>query len=183
MDPYTIRDWEEERGDNTIPATYADMSEFLQRKVTTISATQLRKTSHGNMLINFEKGTTKLSKETKVLTATTTQECGLCGGDHNAGRCEIMLKLSQPEERRKLVDKYHLCFNCLKPGHIVRQCPSSNVCRSCKDRHHTSLHDHKRKFTSDKITSNEIPTKKPQSSNLTNNDEIDDNCKMNSEIY
>ncbi|XP_064386059.1 uncharacterized protein LOC135334711 [Halichondria panicea] len=34
-----------------------------------------------------------------------------------------------------------LCLNCLRPGHIVRNCVSNNRCRKCQKSHHTLLHN------------------------------------------
>ncbi|XP_065902449.1 uncharacterized protein [Dysidea avara] len=34
------------------------------------------------------------------------------------------------------------CFICLRRGHLSRECKSTGRCRTCKDRHHTSICDH-----------------------------------------
>ncbi len=33
-----------------------------------------------------------------------------------------------------------LCMNCLRPGHFVRRCTSTQRCRRCQKSHHTLLH-------------------------------------------
>ncbi len=33
-----------------------------------------------------------------------------------------------------------LCLNCLKPGHLSKQCSSLNRCRKCQKPHHTLIH-------------------------------------------
>lgn len=38
------------------------------------------------------------------------------------------------------IKNHELCMNCLKPGHFVRQCPSTHKCRKCQKPHHTLLH-------------------------------------------
>ena len=45
---------------------------------------------------------------------------------------------SLPHEQKTLLVKNHkMCFNCLKPGHFVGQCPSD---QRCKKPHHSLLH-------------------------------------------
>ena len=52
------------------------------------------------------------------------------------------MKVVDPKERLKVVLKNRLCYNCLKTGHGAMGCPmSNNRCRTCRDCHHTSLHD------------------------------------------
>ena len=53
-----------------------------------------------------------------------------------------------PEFRAKPRDKMvhilrsnGLCLNCLKPGHFVKNCPSSNRCKKCQRSHHTLIHE------------------------------------------
>ena len=38
------------------------------------------------------------------------------------------------------VKSHHICLNCLKPGHYVRECGSLHRCRTCQKPHHTLLH-------------------------------------------
>ena len=39
-----------------------------------------------------------------------------------------------------IVRKNRLCHNCLKPGHLVRQCSCIHRCKLCQGPHHLSLH-------------------------------------------
>ena len=48
---------------------------------------------------------------------------------------------SLPHEHKTLLVKNHkMCFNCLKPGHFVSQCPSNQRCKKCQRRHYSLLH-------------------------------------------
>lgn len=40
----------------------------------------------------------------------------------------------------KLVIKNKMCLNCLNTNHQVNDCRSKNICRTCKAKHHSSLH-------------------------------------------
>ncbi|XP_051157988.1 uncharacterized protein LOC127279591 [Leptopilina boulardi] len=124
MDSRTRRDWEQElRGEDKIP-TYDEVESFLQRKVWALKTTESSKGEHGArvMAVSTSKGT-----------------CSLCGDQHYLGHCAD-LKTQYPEQRKKVVTQLKLCFNCLRSGHMVRECLSKSRCQECKAPHHTLLH-------------------------------------------
>ena len=61
--------------------------------------------------------------------------CCYCNGDHNPSLCETVTSVN---ERQKILRRHGRCYNCLRKGHIVRECKSSS-CKVCKAKHHTSL--------------------------------------------
>jgi len=65
-----------------------------------------------------------------------------CGGNHvRQEDCAELMKLS-PQERSEAVKCARRCYNCLKTGHMVRDCRSQHACKveGCRKRHHTILH-------------------------------------------
>ncbi|XP_058128334.1 uncharacterized protein LOC131291478 [Anopheles ziemanni] len=46
-----------------------------------------------------------------------------------------------PRERSNTAQRAGLCFNCLRKGHQLRECPSKRKCYKCQRRHHTLLHE------------------------------------------
>uniref|UniRef100_A0ABD2W0V1 CCHC-type domain-containing protein n=1 Tax=Trichogramma kaykai TaxID=54128 RepID=A0ABD2W0V1_9HYME len=62
----------------------------------------------------------------------------------NYERCDAFARLSLAD-KRALVASSRLCFNCLRPGHETRLCPSGSTCQICRATHHTVLHDRSRK--------------------------------------
>ncbi|XP_074041972.1 uncharacterized protein [Leptinotarsa decemlineata] len=64
--------------------------------------------------------------------------CPNCKNPHFISECSDFKKLSI-KNRLERAKQRGLCINCLKPGHLVRQCRSSS-CKICKSRHHTMLH-------------------------------------------
>ena len=46
------------------------------------------------------------------------------------------------KERADTIKAARRCFNCLRTGHMVRDCKSQYACRieGCQRRHHTILH-------------------------------------------
>ncbi|CAB0037513.1 unnamed protein product [Trichogramma brassicae] len=55
--------------------------------------------------------------------------CVQCNGDHYVGHCSSFTSL-EPRERKSVVLRSHLCFNCLRPGHSARICPSRSTCQA-----------------------------------------------------
>ena len=45
-----------------------------------------------------------------------------------------------PDKRMDVVRDIHLCINCLKSGHLAKQCLSSQVCKKCRGSHLSLLH-------------------------------------------
>ena len=67
-------------------------------------------------------------------------ECPFKDGQHPIWTCEKFKSL-KVNERREHVQKFRLCFNCLKPGHMSKDC-RSRTCSvpSCGRRHNRLLH-------------------------------------------
>lgn len=76
----------------------------------------------------------------RLLTVSTSQgSFSLCGHQHYISHCPEFKK-NNPEERNKSITQFNLCFNCLRNGHIFRECPSKSKCQECKASHHTLFH-------------------------------------------
>ncbi|XP_055839162.1 uncharacterized protein LOC129907116 [Episyrphus balteatus] len=67
--------------------------------------------------------------------------CPKCSGAHPLFKCQLFKTLPVPE-RRKLVLRAKLCFNCMHDGHQTSSCSSTYRCHYCNDKHHSSLHQH-----------------------------------------
>ncbi|XP_057292541.1 uncharacterized protein LOC130621249 [Hydractinia symbiolongicarpus] len=66
--------------------------------------------------------------------------CSYCKGSYNSKRCTVVTDVTA---RKQIIRAKNRCFNCLKSGHLVRNCNSKNTCFKCKGRHHISLCDAK----------------------------------------
>ncbi|XP_011860319.1 PREDICTED: uncharacterized protein LOC105557635 [Vollenhovia emeryi] len=113
-------------------ATLNDLTDFLEKRCTMLEMTDRGKGKTESGAANSKKAEKKL-----VMTATTTS-CGLCKRSHLLFKCDKFLKLS-PNERYQQARQLKLCTNCLKEGHIGRECRSS-ACRKCSKKHNTLLH-------------------------------------------
>ncbi|KAL5238639.1 hypothetical protein ACI65C_006049 [Semiaphis heraclei] len=72
------------------------------------------------------------------ITNENRAKCIICNTEHFLFQC-MKFKQLTVEERRDLVFKNRLCFNCLRADHQVRHCKSSS-CTQCDKRHNTLLH-------------------------------------------
>uniref|UniRef100_A0A1B0C8T2 CCHC-type domain-containing protein n=1 Tax=Lutzomyia longipalpis TaxID=7200 RepID=A0A1B0C8T2_LUTLO len=73
------------------------------------------------------------------LVTTNPQEQGSQAGRHKPHQCPTFLAKT-PAERRNAVYTLKLCWNCMKPNHFTKDCPSG-ACRQCGKKHNTLLHD------------------------------------------
>ncbi|KRY55050.1 hypothetical protein T03_8481 [Trichinella britovi] len=55
------------------------------------------------------------------LQVSVTDRCLVCRGSHQASDCPVIWKAARCQ-RRALMRKAGLCFHCLKPGHVAKEC-------------------------------------------------------------
>lgn len=65
-----------------------------------------------------------------------TPACYYCQQSHLASSCEVV---KTPEEKKRILRDAGRCFNCLRRGHVARQCRSKGKCTHCRGRHHSSI--------------------------------------------
>lgn len=68
--------------------------------------------------------------------------CPCCSSDHAIYKCEEFRKLCVSDRYCK-VKASGLCFNCLRRGHRTVDCKSEQLCKTCRRKHHSLLHDDK----------------------------------------
>ena len=77
---------------------------------------------------------------------TTNQvSCAYCSQSHPSASCRL---ISTVEDRKQALMKSGRCFNCLRRGHIGRDCLSSTKCNTFSGRHHISICAHSTRKTS-----------------------------------
>ena len=96
-----------------------------------------------------ESNSSRAQRNNKPITLTTSQShssnlsppppCVYCSNQHFIYHCPEFRKLTI-EQRSQTVRDKQLCFNCLRPNHIVSNCPSKSSCGSCGKRHNSLLH-------------------------------------------
>ncbi|XP_036340349.1 uncharacterized protein LOC118749656 [Rhagoletis pomonella] len=133
--PTTVqRHWNLSLSTSEIP-NLEELLKFLERRAhrlacDSVAAIVPRKI--GTALPDGRKGNRSLQTH---LAKAGEGTCVKCVGEHRIMRCRALLELG-PEERFKALKATDLCFNCLKRGHMTRQCPSGG-CKRCGRRHNT----------------------------------------------
>ncbi|XP_063394197.1 uncharacterized protein LOC134679240 [Cydia fagiglandana] len=148
LDLVTKREWEEHRNLLTGSPTLQQYIKFLNNRADLLE-------SLGNNNVNnsgYKTSKHKLhshnepQKTHNYLTATKNNAyrkpivCPYCKQDHFLFNCESFRKLDI-DNRIKNVNGYSVCKNCLRPGHLEKQCVLSH-CKYCKLKHNTLLHKH-----------------------------------------
>ena len=116
--------------------TLKDVVEFVDRAAAVVSDPV-----HGSASMRskrVEKTTTRVA-----YVATADVCCPICDdGEHSVPQCRKFLNMS-PNDRLDVALKNQICFMCLTPGHITRECSNPVKCqeRKCGQRHATMLHD------------------------------------------
>jgi len=82
-------------------------------------------------------------RNTNTFISTATFKCPMCRSSHALCKCGKFCN-SSLQERRTIVTKYHLCFNCMQEGHKACECTNRHYCKRCKKHHHTLLHQNRR---------------------------------------
>ena len=100
---------------------------FKQRKTHTFATTTSTKgTAQATSPVKAEspkKTEEKPQKEARSLS------CYCCGQQHKLSKCDEFLQKSYSEKRSVVRDK-QLCYPCLRPGHLIKECRSA--VESCK---------------------------------------------------
>ena len=81
-------------------------------------------------------------------------ECVYC--DENTHKGINCSKVKSHEERKKILAKKGLCFNCTGAQHRANDCKSKMRCQKCQRRHHTSICDQTEQFLGASSSSNII---------------------------
>ena len=67
---------------------------------------------------------------------STTPNCYYCQQSHFSGECGVV---TMPDERKQILRRSGRCYICLRKYHVSKDCRSSNRCRKCGGRHHSSV--------------------------------------------
>lgn len=140
LDSTTASEWQLLQTTNELP-TFCEMEKFLSKR---ISAYEVGAIAAGNVVRPIRpKGNQYKQTDGTVLFSNDSNrkgsKCVICAGFHRLYMCEQFNKMSIVE-RKAVVFKNHLCFNCLRSGHQLKNCLYSG-CPKCAQRHNSKLHD------------------------------------------
>ena len=69
-------------------------------------------------------------------TSSSGPTCSYCRQTHPSNACGVV---TQPEARKRILQRSGRCFVCLRRGHISCECRLNGKCSRCSGRHHISI--------------------------------------------
>ncbi|XP_049308578.1 uncharacterized protein LOC125777516 [Bactrocera dorsalis] len=138
LDKVTQAKWEESSSINELPS-WESLAAFLEHRCRTLENVEHALQTQAETFGKTGKTVSTHQRKSFVASNSLLGVCAFCGNaEHLNYNCQRFLNLT-PNIRQKEVKKLLLCLNCLKKGHQMRDCKSSN-CRKCHSKHHTLLH-------------------------------------------
>ena len=159
--------------------TYSQLSEFLTTRCRALESALSNRTIPPHQGITFGQATSRQQvqpirrNQSYATTWKTGSKCPKCSNeDHGLYACSSFKELDV-DRRRNFVQGAKLCFNCMRSGHISKDCPSQKKCRTCGKSHNTLLHVDKPPLTAFTYHK-EVSTveQNPQVTITTNNEQV-----------
>ncbi|XP_062539105.1 uncharacterized protein LOC134207398 [Armigeres subalbatus] len=136
LDSTTRRGWEECSSAKD-KDTVKDLLEFLHRRIQMLEALPPKPDLRRDT-VSQEKRKPIYQRASHNAVQYDSAKCPACSEIHGLHICSVFLKMPI-SNRESFLRSHSLCRNCLKGGHIARECSSRYSCRKCKSRHHTVM--------------------------------------------
>lgn len=146
--PHLLNQWKKYNRKKKSTPMYQVMVDFLKDQIECLGEEELTP----GAITTSKKGSYRPSATTTFQTRPEgqTMVCSLCEGTHFVAFCPQYLEKSL-EDRNEYVRSSRLCFNCLGSSHRSNECRNPKRCKTCKKRHHTTIHQNRSEETSDDI--------------------------------
>ncbi|XP_011700180.1 PREDICTED: uncharacterized protein LOC105457284 [Wasmannia auropunctata] len=141
LDSKSRREWENAISETTEPPSYSDLRQFLERLLHILESLQPIKPETGKADASPAK-TSETSTRQAARCTRAKRKISMAAAlfaDEIITSCDAY-QAKTAEERKKHVEKHHLCINYLGK-HKLSECASQRTCTSCNARHHSTLHD------------------------------------------
>lgn len=141
LDARSCKEWEMSLGSKTEYPTYKELDTFLANRIRALESMQLCNASYasGKQTSNSLPKAKRPSTFRAHVSTVAAKPCLLCNASHSLAQC-AQFKAKSPDDRRAVAKEHRCCFNCLKPGHMPRNCQVKQNCSVCHRRHHTLIH-------------------------------------------
>nr|CAI5819842.1 unnamed protein product [Callosobruchus analis] len=123
-----------------------DLSNFIKRRCQVLESLGIKSNESYKQQTNVSQGKSFNHKQkyeyktrTQLSYASTQVSCTFCKNSHIIYSCDNFIKLSSANKLAE-VKRRNLCINCLRNNHKTEDCVAI-LCRKCKHKHHTLLHD------------------------------------------
>lgn len=138
LDKITRREWETASSGN-VPQSYNMLEKFVTDRCQMLDAMPLKRSLQNENFI----ATKRIKSEGRTfMVRKSSLGCAACRGDHSLGVCN-RYRAKSLDEKLKMIKRFSLCYNCLKPNHTADQCRNRG-CFKCEGKHHTSIHREKK---------------------------------------
>ena len=139
LSPITRQEWEIATP-GTDQQTFNQLKTFLQNRCRALEASESvsRRQKDKRDKEETPKNANKTQPRTQVYTTSEETFYEFCGKKHKIFTCRTFKNISSSDKPDR-IKRHALCFNCLKPGHMLTACKSS-CCKHCGRRHHSLLH-------------------------------------------
>ena len=136
LDPTTAGEWQLLQTSKELPA-FKDIEAFLSKRIAAYEVGYISLRTEGKQ--NHHRGKTHDAKAffTKK-SESHSNKCVLCAAPHKLYACGQFNQMSVPE-RKDVINKFKLCFNCMNFGHQVTSCNYPG-CPQCGKKHNSKLH-------------------------------------------
>jgi len=140
MDPDSKILWEQSLQNSSIPLLKS-LFDFLEQRARALSTRDEESTKGKFNKVSVTNNIQQhKSRGSSNVHHASSSKCLFCNeSNHFYFKCQTCLQWSQAQ-RSEAVKKHGLCYNCIKSGHGVSQCPSAKSCKTCGSKHHTFLH-------------------------------------------
>ncbi|KMQ81972.1 hypothetical protein RF55_24618, partial [Lasius niger] len=139
LDSRSRREWETAVSGSAEPPSYETLKQFLERRLYTLEALSTARPDHGTNKSTGKSVNATAQSARAQSSRKPTSRCPLCQQDHYILHCSEYQQ-KQPRQRLEVISTKDLCLNCLGK-HLVTECQSKKSCMTCKERHHTTVHE------------------------------------------
>lgn len=172
LDSESVKLWEQQVGASKETPSWEQLSNFIITRMVSLQAYE--KSKGGKSVPENKQRSIKAHYQGKASNNETSDLsfCVFCKLKHKTTRCPTYNSKTVPQ-RRDLIIKHRLCFNCLKPHRSI-VCKSTNRCLKCARKHHTTIHDNRSqdKSTTATVTKTDTPTASTSVTDNQNNIQI-----------
>ena len=133
LDPTTMRDWQGSTWENRKVPLFEDMLDFLDLHVHDTKNSVCD-------IVKKHPTASNPGNTARSYTASVEDGCVECKKNNHPLYGWKALIASSPDKRMELVRDSCLCINCLKSGHMAKQCPSSQKCKKYRGSRYSLLH-------------------------------------------
>lgn len=139
LDFQTKQAFELEREEDVLP-TLSEFINFLEKRCFTLEALASNSSSDLKQKVTRYSHVASEGPKDKN-SASWVGICLYCKqNNHSIYKCIKFAKIAA-QQRKLFILKNRLCLNCFASQHMVSQCTSERVCKLCKQKHHSLLHD------------------------------------------